>query len=156
MIRTSIFLAAAMLPALAASAATPPPSLARDLGRLLDICHVRDRDLSSARYRKAGWEVDPASGRQQAVGPYGTITIAAGTTRPCELSFDLTGATMADVRRIVAAWVKANDAGASYRDRASTGGTRAIWALKDSTLRLEYAEAPTRGLVMVNYFPSPR
>jgi hypothetical protein len=156
MFRKTMFLVAAMLPTAQASAAMPPPSLARDLGRLLEICQLRDPDLSTIRYRKAGWEADPETGRQQAVGPYGTIAIVAGGARPCELSFELTGATMADVRRVVAAWVKANDAGASYRDRASTGGNRSIWALKDSTLRLEYAEAPTRGQLKVNYFPSAR
>jgi hypothetical protein len=146
-----LLLALTVIPTRATAAQSA--QLAGHVRRLLVICHVRDAARANLLFRQAGWEAEPISGRQEARGAYGRIAIATGV-HPCELSFDLAAGTMADVRRIVHLWARANDAAPTFRDPRVVGGRKAIWALRRSTLRLEQDEAPGRFKLTVSYFPA--
>lgn len=148
-------LVSAALAAQSGASTASPPRLAGDLRQLLAICHVRDNARAAQAWRAAGWQIEPASGRQEARGAYGRIGIETAR-HPCELSFELASGTIADVQRIVTHWVKTNDAAPTIRDPRRAGGRSAIWALKRSTVKLEFEGEPNRGKLIVSYFPSDR
>ena len=131
-----------------------PRQLAADLRRLLAICHMSAAERDGALVLKAGWQDGP-NGTLHLRGAYGRIAVATGDQR-CALDFDLAAGSMTDVVRIVDGWVRAKDKGATFRDPRSDGGTKAIWALRHSTVKLDLAAGPTRGRLIVTDFPSRR
>ena len=102
---------------------------------------------------KAGWQDGPNG--LEVSGAYGRIAVATGN-QPCALDFDLAAGSMTEVVRIVDGWVRAKDKGATFRDPRTDGGTRAIWALRRSTLKLDLGAGPTRGRLIVTEFPARR
>ena len=133
--------------------AASPSDLAADLRRLLVICHMSAAERDGALLLKAGWQDGPNG--LEVSGAYGRIAVATGN-QPCALDFDLAAGSMTEVVRIVNGWVQAKDKGATFRDPRSDGGTKAIWALRHSTVKLDLAAGPTRGRLIVTDFPSRR